>query len=71
MVDLEAFEDGVFGKADMDLISQQDALIIPLFDFKMWAEANQQTSASDIQDNGSSTHEPQRAKIWDPYNMDV
>ncbi|MBW0476473.1 hypothetical protein O181_016188 [Austropuccinia psidii MF-1] len=65
------FRDGGFGKADMELIAQQDVFIDTLFYFDIWEEANQQTSASDIQVNGSSTHETQQTKIWDPYNIDV
>ncbi|MBW0481994.1 hypothetical protein O181_021709 [Austropuccinia psidii MF-1] len=47
-MDLETFE-GVFGHADMQVTTRQDAFMETLFDFDMWDEANRQMDSADIQ----------------------
>ncbi|MBW0528120.1 hypothetical protein O181_067835 [Austropuccinia psidii MF-1] len=41
-IDLEEFEEGIFSYANMDVISQHDAFMETLFDFRSWENANQQ-----------------------------
>ncbi|MBW0482472.1 hypothetical protein O181_022187 [Austropuccinia psidii MF-1] len=70
-IDLEEFEEGIFSYANMDVISQQDAFMETLFDFRSWDKANQQiiVGAVPIEDQANSF--VQRAMIWDPYNMQI
>ncbi|MBW0573989.1 hypothetical protein O181_113704 [Austropuccinia psidii MF-1] len=70
-LELEEFDDGVFGEANMELPSWKNTFIDNFLEFNSWELANNKlTPVSIILDRTSSEQAPQTS-LCDPYSMDV
>ncbi|MBW0552135.1 hypothetical protein O181_091850 [Austropuccinia psidii MF-1] len=70
-LELETFEEGVFGQEKMEEPSRQDAFIDTLFDFELWEQENQQVHVGVTNVSAADDSIEQQTAIWDPYTMDI
>ncbi|MBW0512836.1 hypothetical protein O181_052551 [Austropuccinia psidii MF-1] len=64
--ELETLEEGVFGQANMEEPSNQDAFIDTFFDFDLWEQENQEADVGVTNLSAADDRIEQQTAIWDP-----